>query len=284
MMILNKIKTFFVLFLLFSSVFVGSIFATFNYSQSNPNHLENNISSALEEFKYSCVAKGTLITLADGSQKPVEELTSDDSILVWNLFTGSFDVAPLLFLEPDPVANYEIIQLTFSDGTTIKIIDEHAFWDFNLQKYVFFRDKNEDYIGHWFKKQNIDNDGNITWSKVQLISIDIYTEITSAWGPVTYKHLCLYVNGLLSMPGATEGLINIFDVDVDTLKYDETKMQQDIEKYGLCSYEEFNSLVEIPEEMFNAFNGQYIKISIGKGLVDINTLRKRISRYVNFFQ
>ena len=86
------------------------------------------------------------------------------------------------------------------------------------------------------------------------------------------------------MPGATEGLINIFEVDAETLKYDEIKMQQDIETYGLCSYEEFNAIVEIPEEMFNAFNGKYIKISIGKGLVDINTLRKRISRYVDFFQ
>ena len=277
-------KIFIVLFVLFSIAFVGSVFATFNFSQANPTQADNNISSSLEEFTYSCVAKGTLITLADGSLKPIENLTEEDNVLVWNLFTGTFDSAPLLFLESDPVANYEIIQLTFSDGTTVKIIDEHAFWDFDLQKYVFFRNNTTEYIGHWFQKQELDSVGNLVWSRVQLVSIDTYQEVTSAWGPVTYNHLCLYVNGLLSMPGATEGLINIFEVNPETLKYDEIKMQQDIETYGLCSYAEFNAKVEIPEEMFNAFNGQYIKISIGKGLIDINTLRKRISRYVNFFQ
>ena len=41
----------------------------------------------------SCVAEGTLITLADGSQVPVENLTGGEMLLVWNLYTGSFDIA-----------------------------------------------------------------------------------------------------------------------------------------------------------------------------------------------
>lgn len=283
-MTMSRVKYFLFIFVLFCVAFTGSVFATFGYAQGTTNNAFNNMSTSLGEFNYTCVAEGTLITLADGSRKPVENLSSDDSILVWNMFTGEFDSAPLLFLEPDPVANYEIIQLNFSDGTSVKIIDEHAFWDFNLQKYVFFRSNSIEYVGHWFKKQDLDDNGNLLWSKVQLLSFDVYQETTSAWGPVTYGHLCLYVNGLLSMPGATDGLINIFEVDPTTLKYDETKMEQDIETYGLCSYEEFNAIVEIPKEMFFAFNGQYIKVSIGKGFTDIDTLQKRIARYVSFFE
>ena len=56
-------------------------------------------------------AEGTLITLADGSQKPVEDLTMDDMLLVWNHHTGDFDVAPMVFIDSEPVANYEIIHL-----------------------------------------------------------------------------------------------------------------------------------------------------------------------------
>ena len=51
----------------------------------------------------------------------------------------------------------------------------------------------------------------MTWTKVQLINVEVKKEITTAYSPVTYGHLCYYVNGMLSMPGATEGLINIFE-------------------------------------------------------------------------
>lgn len=41
---------------------------------------------------------------------------------------------------------------------------------------------------------------------------------------------CYYVNEMLSMPGATGGLMNIFEVDRDSLKINENVMQNDIEK------------------------------------------------------
>lgn len=35
------------------------------------------------------------------------------------------------------------------------------------------------------------------------------------------------------MPGAIEGIINVFDVDPDTFKVDMEKMLEDINQYGL---------------------------------------------------
>ncbi len=75
----------------------------------------------------SCLAAGTLITLADGSQVPVETLTGNEILLVWNLYTGQFDVAPILFIDHDAAAMYKVITLYFSDGTQVRIIDEYAF-------------------------------------------------------------------------------------------------------------------------------------------------------------
>jgi hypothetical protein len=170
----------------------------------------------------SCVAEGTLITLADGSQKPVEDLTMDDMLLVWNHHTGDFDVAPMVFIDSEPVANYEIIHLYFSDGTDIKVIYEHAFWNATLNEYVFIRDgESTQYIGDWFNKQTTDEYGNMIWQNVQLVDVQIYTEQTTAWSPVTFSHLNFYVNGMLSMPGATEGLINIFEIDATSLQYEQ---------------------------------------------------------------
>ncbi len=232
----------------------------------------------------SCVALGTLITLADGRQVAVESLTGDEMLLVWNIFTGSFDVAPILFIDSDDAKEYELVYLYFSDGTCVKVIDEHGFWDFNLNEYVFLRSDAAQYIGHWFNKQSVDECGNMVYDKVQLTDVVVQNEYTSAWSPVTYGHLCYYVNGMLSMPGATTGLINIFEVDPETLKIDEAKYLADIERYGLFTYEEFASIYPIPEEVFEAFGGKYLKVAIGKGLTTMEQLETLIARYSEFWK
>lgn len=226
----------------------------------------------------SCVAEGTLITLADGTQKAVEKLSGNEQLLVWNLQTGKFDTAPILFIDKDAVNNYKVIKLNFSDGTTVDIISEHAFWDFDLNKYIFLREDAEKYIGHWFNKQIID-DGELAYTKVQLVNVRIEERYTTAWSPVTYGHLCYYVNGLLSMPGATESFINIFSVDDETLSYKQDEFVNDIETYGLFTYDEFYQLIPVSEDVFNAFNGQYLKVAIGKGITNLKILSTLFERY-----
>lgn len=239
--------------------------------------------NGIYEGEPACVAAGTLITLADGRQVPVESLTGNELLLVWNLFTGKFDVAPILFIDSEVAGIYEVITLTFSDGTTLKVIDEHALWDFDLNEYVFIRSDAAKYIGHWFNKQTYDADGNMVYTRVQLTGVTVTEEYTSAWSPVTYGHLCFYVNGMLSMPGATTGLINIFEVDPDTLTIDEEQYLADIEMYGLFTYEEFAALYLVPEEIFDAFGGQYLKVAMGKGLLTEDMISILINRYSEFF-
>lgn len=229
-----------------------------------------------------CVAKGTLITLADGSQVPVEQLTGNEMLLVWNLQTGTFDAAPILFIDSDSAATYEIINLSFSDGTTVKTIYEHGFWNCDLNEYVYLRSDAAKYIGDWFLKQTADENGNFVSEKVQLIDVSVTQEYTVAYSPVTYSHLCYYVNGMLSMPGGIEGMFNIFEVDAETMKYDEAQMQADIAQYGLFTYEEFAELFPVSEEVFEAFNGQYLKVAMGKGLIDAEGLQALIERYAEF--
>lgn len=231
----------------------------------------------------SCVAEGSMITLDDGSQKAVEDLTGEERLLVWNMFTGEFDSAPILFIDSDSESYYEVINLYFSDGTTVKVISEHAFWDVNLNEYVFLRSDAAQYIGHWFNKQTVDGNGNMGYTEVQLTNVVVQQEYTSAWSPVTYGHLCYYVNGMLSMPGATTGLINIFEVDSDTMAIDQEAYLEDVEEYGLFTYEEFNALCSIPEAVFNAFGGQYLKVSLGKGLITWEELENLIARYSEFW-
>ena len=228
----------------------------------------------------TCIADGTLITLADGSQKPVEELTGDELLLVWNLETGSFDIAPIAVNFAEAFNDYEIIHLHFSDATDVKIIDEHAFWDFDLNRYAFInKDNAQEHLGHWFKKQITDEEGNLTWTKVELIDVDIKHEYTRAWTPITYEHLSFYANGMLSMTGEIGGIVNTFEVSPDTMKIDEDAYLADIEEYGLFTYEEFAQLINVPEEMFDAFQAKYLKVSIGKGHITLEDILALIMQY-----
>ena len=230
----------------------------------------------------SCVAEGTIITLADGSHKAVEELTGNEQLLVWNLKTGAFDTAPILFIDSEERTNYEIINLFFSDGTVVKVIDEHAFWNSSLNKYAFLRADGAKYIGDSFNKQTTDANGKMIWTNVQLVDVEITNEVTTVWSPVTYSHLCYYVNGMLSMPGGTTGLINIFEVNPETMTIDVDKYNADIAEYGLFTYEEFAELYPVSEMVFNAFDAQYFKVAIGKGILTYEMIGDLLLTYGEF--
>lgn len=226
----------------------------------------------------NCITPDTLITLADGSHVRVDSLTGTEELLVWNMETGKLDSAPILFVDSDPEAEFEIVHLYFSDGTDVKVIYEHGFWDYDLNKYVYLDANADKYIGHTFAKR----DGS-ELTQVKLTAVVLETEVTTAWSPVTEGHLCYFVNGMLSMPGGVGGLFNIFAVDPETMTYDFEVMQRDIETYGLFTYEELNAIEPLSREMFNAAGGAYLKVSIGKGNLTMDELRGMIRRYSKFF-
>jgi len=228
-----------------------------------------------------CVAEGTMVTLADGSQKAVEALDGNESLLVWNHYTGAFDIAPMVFVDRHAASAQDVIHLYFSDGTEVKVIWEHAFWNFDLNSYVMIKGTEADqYIGHWFK-QHINIPDGIGWTQVQLVDVQYYTEVIAFYSPVTFGHLNFYVNGMLSMPGDTEGLINIFLVDSDTLQYDQAAYAADIALYGLFTYADFEGL--IPVEIFDAFNVQYLSISLGKELITWDRIEWLIEYFAAFW-
>ncbi len=224
-----------------------------------------------------CVTPDTLITLADGSQVRVDSLTGQEKLLVWNMETGKLDSAPIMFVDSEAAVECNVIKLRFSDNTEVKVIYEHGFWDYDLNRYVYLDENAAACIGHTFAKQNGDE-----LVKVTLTDVVIETEVASAWSPVTAGHLCYFVNGMLSMPGGVGGLFNIFDVDAETMTYDYEAVAKDIETYGLFTYEEVNAIAPLSEEMFYAAGGQYLKISIGKGNLTVEELAAMIERYSKY--
>ena len=223
--------------------------------------------------KGSCLAAGTLITLADGTQKKVEDLTMDDVLLVFNHETGEYEPAGIIFIENDGWDYYNVINLEFSDGTKTKLIYEHALFDLTLNKYVYITESNcTEFIGHEFAVQS-----DSGFERVTLTNAYVAEEYTGCYSLVTVYHLNYFIDGLFSIPGGITGLFNIFEYG-DDLVYDAEKMQADIEKYGLFTYEDFEEY--LPEEICNMFPAAYLKVSIGKGLMTFDDILRYIDQFI----
>ena len=221
----------------------------------------------------SCLVEGTLITLADGTTKKVEDITSDDYLLVFNHESGKLDVAKVLFNDSESLAEYTIINLKFSNGSIVRVVSEHGFFDLDLNKYVYITATNyHSYIGHKF--YGLDDD----YAGIEFVLTDAYLtkETVRVYSPVTAYHLNYFTEGLLSMPGGIDGLFNIFEYD-NNLQYDSELMEADITKYGLLDYSVFEGLV--PYEVYLAFPAKYFNVAIGKGLLTWDDIYYLINRY-----
>ena len=238
---------------------------------------DTTATASFKQNSSSCLTADTLITLADGTQKRVADLRGDEELLVWNLETGTYDKAPIVFIDSDPAAVYTVMHVVFSDGTDVEVVSEHGFFDLDLGEYVYINeDTMEDYIGDRFVKED-DVESN-TWDIVTLT--DIWTENvrTEVYSPVTFSHLCYFTNGMLSIPGGVSGIFNIFDVDVELMMYDPAKKEADLERYGELTLEDYDGM--IPEAAYDAFNGAWLNVAIEKGLLTWEDIERLAERYV----
>lgn len=231
---------------------------------------DDDLCWVIGDYINNCVAEGTLITLADGTKKKVEDLTLSDKLLIFNHETGKYDVASINFIENDGRKIYDIINLKFSNGVTSRVIYEHGYFDLDLNKYVYIRDNTyKQYIGHRFYSEN---------GVVTLVDAFMTTERTGCYSLVTSYHLNYFTDGVLSMPGGISGLFNIFEYDED-LKFNQDDMKLAIEEFGLFEYEDFADYVS--KEEFDSYPTKYLKISMGRGLMTWEDIEYLITRYCN---
>lgn len=234
------------------------------------------------ELKYqddACLAPGTLITLADGSTKPVENIEAGDELLVWDMVRGAFDHSPVLFVEHDEESEKEVIRLDFSDDTEIEFIFEHGFFDINANRYVYLHNLEEakTCIGHYFLKYDPDTKKH---TKVKVIKASAERRVTTTHSPCTIRHLCVYANGLLTMPGATAPFTNTFKISRKTHSYDTNDMIKCLRKYGYFTAIDFAEY--LPADMFYAFQGEFLKVKIEKGETSIEEILALIKRYAQY--
>ena len=214
----------------------------------------------------ACITAGTLITMADGTLKKIEDIMPGDRIKIYNHETGKIEYSSITFIDHMDLDKslYVVLNLQFNNNTILRVVGSHGLFDLTINKYVYIDSNNvNEYIGHEF--YSIDEKGN--GKVLELTNYYITEEEVKVFSPVSVYHMNVFANGLLTvtpMPNSISGFVNIFEYGHD-LQFNQELMQQDIDKYGLFTYEDVKEYVTLEE--FENSQIKYLKVSLGKGYI-----------------
>lgn len=220
----------------------------------------------------SCVTSDTLINLADGTQKRIDHVDYQDELLVWDFYNGTYATVPASIIWNHGDAEYDVTSLYFDDGTVVEMINSHGFFDVDNNNFVYLTEENaKDYIGHSFVKV----DGN-SYTTVKLVDYSVERKFTGCYSIQSAVYNNFMVENMFSMTTPDyEGWFDYFNIN-DDMKYDEEHMNQEIAKYGLCTYDEVSYLGTY--EQYVALNAQYLKILIGRGVVTMDQVIEMLEK------
>lgn len=158
----------------------------------------------------SCMAKGTLVTLADGTRKKIEDVTFDDTLLTWDFTSGSFAaVHPILIKRPQTAPECNVCR--FSDGSVLKLVGSNGYHRIlNLQKGAFTHTGAPDTPNGTLTLNDRGETPVLVSQTVVREPVEFYNVITEA------PHYSLFANGILT----SCRLSNSHPIDGTTLKYD----------------------------------------------------------------
>ena len=206
----------------------------------------------------TCVLEGTLVTLANGTTKPVEDVTYNDLLLIWNSELGCYDYAYANWIEKGTA--YDYYQLTtFADGSTLKTYGGHSIFSVDDNCFVSVCDKDKFKIGTRVFKHMTDNDGNVVYDNngniisttTQVVSIEYIKEEFNYYFVMSNFYLNSFSNGFLTSEPVVH-FSNFYEFNEN--------MQWDVDirnavlngEYGeLITYEDFDDI--LTESMFNSF-------------------------------
>lgn len=165
-----------------------------------------------------CLVEGTLITLADGTRKKIEDIDYSDQLLVWNFDEGHFDAAQPLWIKKAEVA-YQYNLLEFSDGSTLKTINQHRIFNKELGMFTYPMTEDTPLGTTTF---------NVHGREVRLTGKRVVIEQVNYYNVITYRHMNLFADGILTSCRYN----NIYPiVDMKFVKDDRVLVPQ--EQYGL---------------------------------------------------
>lgn len=143
---------------------------------------------------WACMLKGTLITLADGTKKPIEQITYDDELLVWNFYEGKFDTAKPCWIKIPQVA-HEYNLCKFSNGAEVGFVGEGG----SKGYHRIYNDEAKGFTHTGVAETPI---GTTTFaedmSMPMLVEQEVVKKEVKYYNIITDKHFNLFANGILT--------------------------------------------------------------------------------------
>lgn len=146
-----------------------------------------NGNGTISLHSYTCLTGDTLITLANGTEKRIDELTLQDRVLAIDPETSKFVSDEITYTDSTEHKTFtEYDKWTFSDGTIVKTVHRHRFYNVEKQAMVYMDEWN---IGEYAVNQN--------GERIALVSHENVKEEVKHYTIFT-KHQNYFANGLLS--------------------------------------------------------------------------------------
>jgi len=191
-----------------------------------------------------CLVEGTMITMANGTHKAIEDITPGELIRVWNFDLGEFSEAqPIWIKVEEETTGHDVY--TFSDGTQLRTVGHHVF---NKQAGAFTKLKlAETPVGTTtFNEQGLE---------VTLISKERVIEPTCYYNVWTQYHLNLFADGILT----SNRFNNIYPI-VDMKFVKDDRALRSVEEFAGIDEKYINGLRlrEQPEEYTAEYIADYV--------------------------
>ena len=145
-------------------------------------------------FTMPCFIKGTKITLASGLRKNIEDISYDDSLLVWNFDEGRFDSANPIWIMAPVLTQY--VNILFSDGSNLGISGHlnhdggHRIFNLDKGEFTYAIPNEHSPIG----TRTFNDKGDI----VTIVGKEESTEVEEIYNVVTNRHLNIFAEGILT--------------------------------------------------------------------------------------
>lgn len=196
---------------------------------------------------WGCYAKGTQITLADGSTKNVEDITYSDELLVWDFDKGDYATAkPLWIKKAETATQYYDIQ--FESGNSIKLVGNNG----NCHRLYSIEDGGFVYANELVGKEVYTQSG-----VDKVISCEVVEEPVEFYNIITDYHMNCFANTTLTSCRYN----NIYPIS--NMKF--VKDDRDV----------------VPFEAYNVPIEYYNGMRLGEQIIDIEKTNKYIEKLIN---
>lgn len=210
-----------------------------NYYQSSRSYRSSTTYTGSSTVDDGCFAPKTKILMADGAYRDVENIKINDSVWVFDHYSGRLCIDRIVAnVHEDSVeSEFDNIVLVFEKGETLTLVKSHALFSISENQYVWIDAENAGtYVG-----TNFAYFSNKQIVKKKLVGYSVERKKTKYYMPVSRYHLNIFAEGILTIP-PTKMTVNMF-MCKEYMRYDTSS----VKRYGMTEYDYVKQIVSYEE-------------------------------------